>query len=79
MKTFKCVFLSSTQSGPNPFWKGAYRGARGNYGHRCLNLCIFASSSATLKLTWWKMRIRHPLMAWINIENVIQSLFLSYL
>ena len=23
MKTFKCVFLSSTQSGPNPFWKGA--------------------------------------------------------
>ena len=23
MKTFKCVLLSSTQSGPNPFWKGA--------------------------------------------------------
>ena len=27
------------------------RGEWGNYGHRCLNLCFFASSSATLKLT----------------------------
>ena len=54
------------------------RGERGNYGHRFLNLCIFASSSSTLKLTWWQMRMRHPLnMIWINTENDIQSL--SYL